>query len=408
MSEILVILTLLLFGQLGDRYLSADDASVLPPDYSEEANSSPTDQPTQNPAATESTSDQAELFEDAPQESPEQNAVDSTTETHSPSANESPAVQLPNSTTENVPPATTGLPNTSTEVSPEKVLGTFSEPVVGSQLSGTPVALTEVIASSSTRREQTQRVEAYWSLSQAVLDYNLALKEKVELAALRRNIAQAGPQWDNSLKLAESREQLALRAARVAQQRVAEALGLTSEDLAPLPSDLPFVGTYNTRFTELFPQLNGNLQGQIPRLAKEYDEYLTSAAEVLKNEAQEISDAREWMFAVDEQRSPNTDGKELLAAYDLFAANRRLFVQTIGDYNREIVRYTELATPGNVEPQRLVAMLIRVEGTPTSKIDSEVRRASAEEAASQQRSTPENSWHALPNNAERSILVPRR
>lgn len=405
MFELLVILTLLLFGQVGDRYPSAEDASVLPPDYSEESSLSTTDQPPQSPAVSENTSDAAKLFEDSIEE---QNTAEGTMESASPAADELPVVSPPNETTVTSPPASTRLPNSSTKVSPEKVLGTFSEPVVGSQLSGTPVALAEVIASSSTRREQTQRVEDYWSLSQAVLDYNLALKEKVELAALRRNFGQASPPWENSLKLAESREQLALRAARVAQQRVAEALGLASEDHAPLPSDLPFVGTYNTRFTELFPQLEGNSQGQTLRLAKEYDEYLTSAAEVLKNEAKEISDAREWMFAVDEQRSPNTDGKELLAAYDLFAANRRLFVQTIGDYNREIVRYTELATPGTVEPRRLVAMLIRVEGTTTNTVDTEVRRASAEESASPQRSTPENSWHALPNNSERSILVPRQ
>ncbi|QEG35563.1 superantigen-like protein SSL4 [Bythopirellula goksoeyrii] len=412
MSEMCLIFCLLLFGQLGDRYPISETDSVLPLDLSEEASSSPAEQPPQDSAETDST---AGLFEDSPQDTLEQNTIEGSTETDPITAVETPVVTPPSETSKPAPPATTSVPSTSTADSPDSILKSFSESVSGSQLPGTPVALTEVIASSPTRREQTQHVEAYWDLSQAVLDYNLALKETIELATLRRGIAQAGPQWEHSLNLAKSREQLALERAQVAQQRVAAILSLTSEDHAPLPSDFPFVGTYNTRFSELFPLQNSISQEQTPRIAKEYDGFLTGAAGVIENQAKEISNAREWMFTVSEQRSPNTDGKELLTAYELFAARRRLFVQTVADYNRAIVRYTELATPGTVEPQRLVAMLIRVEGTPATTVDSAVRRTSAEEqldssdvSRSQSRSTPENSWNALPNNAERSILVPRR
>ncbi len=406
MSKVLLILGLLSIGQLGDRYPNADDTSTLPRDSSEGVTTSSAVQPDQESAQSESTTAQTELFEDAPQDSGEiaRSSDAAAGDTTGP-------IEPPIATSEATPPATSDAPQTPTVNDPLTLLKSFSEPGTGSQLSGTPVALAEVIASSPTRNEQTQQVEAYWDLSQAVLDYKLAIKEKIELAALRRGIAQAGPHWDKSLKLADSREQFALHTALVAQQRLAKMLSLASEDPAPLPSDLPFVGTYNTRYEELFSQRDGSFQGQTPRIAKEYDLFLTSVAQIIENEAEGIGDAREWMFAVSEQRNPDTDGRELLSAYELFAARRRLFVSAVGDYNRAIVRYTEIATPGIVEPQRLVAMLIRVDST----VDAAVRRTSAEEQLdstgsrnSQPRATAENGWHALPNNSERSILVPSR
>lgn len=400
MSKVLLILGLMSFGQLGDRYPNADDISTLPRDSSEGVTTSSAVQPAQESVQAKSTTAQAELFEDPPQDSGEvARSFDAS------AADTTRPFEPPIATSKATPPVTSDAPQTPIVNDPLTLLKSFSEPGTASQLSGTPVALAEVIASSSTRNEQTQRVEAYWDLSQAVLDYNLALKEKIELAALRRGISQAGPHWDNSLKLADSREQFALHLALVAQQRVAKMLSLTNENHAPLPSDLPFVGTYNTRYGELFSQRDGSSQSQI---AKEYDQFLTSAAQIIENEAEGIGDAREWMFAVSEQRSPDTDGRELLSAYELFAAHRRLFVSAVGDYNRAIVRYTVIATPGIVEPQRLVAMLIRVDGTPSNTVDAEVRHTSAEEAVPQQRSTAENGWHALPNNSERSILVPRQ
>ncbi|TWU20073.1 hypothetical protein [Bythopirellula polymerisocia] len=402
MSGTLLVLGFLLFGQLVDRYPAAEKTSALLLDYAAEVGSTPVEEPQQESPASGISPSVSDMFDIQTQDSVEPSST--TPEEKELRTNDSPPTSGAVAPQSSVQPP----PQTTSASEPITFLENFSEPVTSSQLSGTPVTLVEVIASSPNRREQTQRVETYWDLSRAVLEYNLSLKEKIELEALRRGIAQAGPHWDQSLSQNESRERLALRAVQVAQQRMAQMLGFTREDQSPLPSDLPFVGTYNTRFAELFPQ-------QTQRVAKEYDEYLTNASQVIVNEAKEIAAARDWMFAVSEQRSPQTDGKELLVAYELFAARRRLFVETVANYNREIVRYTEIATPGSVEPQRLVAMLIRVAGSPSSTVDPAVRRTSAEEQVnpadagqSQPRTTAENSWHALPNNSERSILVPSR
>src|SRR4029078_505596 len=55
-----------------------------------------------------------------------------------------------------------------------------------------------------------------------------------------------------------------------------------------------------------------------------------------------------------------------IRARALLALTRRAFVQTPRDYNRRIARYSELATPGQISPDRLTGMLIRRASSSTS------------------------------------------
>jgi hypothetical protein len=52
----------------------------------------------------------------------------------------------------------------------------------------------------------------------------------------------------------------------------------------------------------------------------------------------------------------------MLRALELLALRRRAFVQIGRDYNQRIVRYTELATPGDIGADRLIGMLIKRDG----------------------------------------------
>src|SRR4029078_12135397 len=54
-----------------------------------------------------------------------------------------------------------------------------------------------------------------------------------------------------------------------------------------------------------------------------------------------------------------------IRARALLALTRRAFVQTPRDYNRRIARYSELATPGQITPDRLTGMLIKPPGYST-------------------------------------------
>jgi hypothetical protein len=91
-----------------------------------------------------------------------------------------------------------------------------------------------------------------------------------------------------------------------------------------------------------------------------------------------------------------------------------MFLGAVKEYNLGIVRYTEIATPGTLDTERLVAMLIRTGSSPENTFDSDVQRANAEETAnpSDSSSIPPagraDGWNSAPqSNAERSILVPR-
>jgi hypothetical protein len=60
---------------------------------------------------------------------------------------------------------------------------------------------------------------------------------------------------------------------------------------------------------------------------------------------------------------PSGDGTSTLQALELLALRRRAFVQIARDYNRRIERYTELASPGQIDTDRLIGMLIRRENS---------------------------------------------
>src|SRR5690606_30948050 len=129
----------------------------------------------------------------------------------------------------------------------------------------------------------------------------------------------------------------------------------------------PFTGRYETRYEQIF-------LGRSSALAQQLNEFLGRAHEDLSTRTHEIAMARQWMFTVSDRRSPQSDGNELLKAYELFALRRRAFVSAVRDYNLAIVRYTEIATPGTLDTERLVAMLIRTGSSPGTTFDRDVQR----------------------------------
>ncbi len=73
----------------------------------------------------------------------------------------------------------------------------------------------------------------------------------------------------------------------------------------------------------------------------------------------------------------------MVKALELLALNRRAFVQIARDYNKRIARYTELARPGQLRTERLVAMLIK-----TDSIASRAPQTVAPNARTRSQATP--------------------
>jgi hypothetical protein len=68
-----------------------------------------------------------------------------------------------------------------------------------------------------------------------------------------------------------------------------------------------------------------------------------------------------------EQVARGGDAVGTLRALEFLALRRRAFVQIARDYNRRIARYSELATPGQVSPDRLTSMLILTPASTANK-----------------------------------------
>ncbi len=278
-----------------------------------------------------------------------------------------------------------------------------------SQLNGSPLALGDALAGATTRAMQSQRVELYWELSTAVMQYHLALRELSELSALQQSILQAEPAWDDVRETFHANSQTKLQAARALQYQLLNEMGGAADAALPLPSDLPLCGAYQTRYEDLFG-------GQYVPEAAALDQLIKGEYSSLRWQAGSVASARQWLDAVSRQRSSQSDGSDLLQAYHSFASARRLFLHGLNQYNNHIVRYTELATPRQVGTQRLVAMLIKTDSLKWKR--EGIRRTSAEQQVDDSNTSREQiRTYADPNETdarnsakpefrkERSILI---
>jgi hypothetical protein len=224
----------------------------------------------------------------------------------------------------------------------------------GARLPGHPISLDEVVASATSRNDQSQRIDAYWDLCSSAADYYLGLREHEELRRLKALVANVGPAWQQAEAELGIRIGTSQRAAVASQYRLANLIGRTEADSLLLPVDLPHCGDYYTRFDQVFA-------GRQSAEAEQLSELLPLRYEELKDATSAVSRAEQWLDSVATQRSTATDGTGMLRALELLAPRRRAFVQIVRDYNRRIARYSELAAPGPIESDRLIGMLIKRE-----------------------------------------------
>ena len=255
---------------------------------------------------------------------------------------------------------------------PADLFKTLTQPAGSEKLTGMPLTLAAAIQNTSSRARQTQRVALYWELSKCVADYYLTAQEAIELRALQGGISRPNELWLQTQQTTETRKQVALNAVKVAQLRLQKTLG-SGNTVLPLPVDTPLCGAYETRYDQIF-------NGRTSQEAQQLSELLPLRYEELELQATSATAAREWLLTSSNNRSLQDDGTLLLKAYEQLALQRRNFVATAYQYNAEIVRYTELAVPQNVNTRRLVAMLIPTNDSLTGGWQQgSIRRTSAEE-----------------------------
>ncbi len=255
-----------------------------------------------------------------------------------------------------------------------ELLRNLAKPVGNEKLVGVPLSLGDAVQNAASRAEQTERVKLYWELSEAVTDFHLTSLEEIELQSLRNGIGQAGQAWGQAQQTGTARKRVARSTVEVAQLRLQKELRLSDQSNLPLPSDLPHCGAYETKYEQIF-------SGRSSREAEQLGELLSLRHKELGQRAVASMTAREWLILVSKQRSAQSDGTQLLKAYENLALQRREFVSTAYQYNASIARYTELAVPQNIGAIRLVAMLIQTDGNSAKDWQrGSIRRTNAEEA----------------------------
>ncbi len=221
----------------------------------------------------------------------------------------------------------------------------------GSRLTGSPIGLPAVVRSARDRQEQSLRINAYWDLCSAVADYYLSLHEEGELERLAAQSPQLSTPLRAAISKLKTRRDTALTAARATQHRLA-ALMRQSNTSPPLPDDLPHCGSYRTKFSQTF-------SGNGPKEAYELHQLLPLRHAELLGAARAVQQSEDWFGQIVRRAGTAEAAEGVVKALELHALNRRAFVQIARDYNRRITRYTELARPGKVGSDRLVAMLIK-------------------------------------------------
>lgn len=302
----------------------------------------------------------------------------------------------------------------SSSAKPRRLIEQWLKQPESSELSGAPISLLEVVSGAASRAEQTGRAKAYWTLVFDVASYYLCLREATEQEALRQATTQPGSLWDEARTAAETRRRAAFHQARASQIQLASILGIRDPTAFPLPSDVPHAGDYETRHDQLFT-------GGSPPEAEALDSLIRLKQGEIQRQANDVAQAREALMQISQQREPDSDGTELLIAYELYRLRRHELLQSVADYNMSIARYTLLAAPDSVSPERLVSMLIEVKNASQEQDPSDrIQQANAEESAGEQNNLRQSDYEAETSRAreseressgersERSIVVPNR
>jgi len=361
---LLAVAALLLFGQV-----TASERYPAPPTPAEPLSAAATGESDATPEKSPQTS-QPELPAAAPASEPASaESVDSQKDapTAPPAAPADTAKPADTATVPTIP----GPAPVVTVPRPSELIREWAKPPASRQLSGMPTTLGEALRDAKTRGEQTERTKAYWDLSARVASYYLALRDVTELETLRRGIVSPGAAWDAKRKSLDSALQLARQSAETAQLRMQQTLGRSTAAALPLPADLPHCGKYDSRYDEIFADRNDPAAAHLNDLLPlKYDE--------MRTQARLVAEAYAWLDQVSQRREPNSDGVGVLRAHDLLSLQRRALVETVRQYNQDIVAYTELAAPSEVGADRLVAMLIRVSAPNGDWIDpTGIQQASA-------------------------------
>lgn len=221
---------------------------------------------------------------------------------------------------------------------------------------GASLSLRDALRSAADRQRQLDVVRAYWRLGVSAADYHHAQEEAALLAEL---ISPRAVHEQAQLRAAQAQANARRDEAKLAyvdaQHDLADKAARTSDDL-PTASDLPFVGVYNTRFSQVFA-------GRVaPASLRRIDRTLPHSLHLIQSRASAVAAAenalQELATAYDDGR---VDATTVLEAVTAWRDQRIAFLATVRDYNSSIAEYALHAAGSVVNQDQIVSMLIETE-----------------------------------------------
>ncbi len=254
-------------------------------------------------------------------------------------------------------PATSGAVEADPPVSPTKAVRQRLEQILAVAAAefpdARPLSLRDALEGKWQRSQQRDVITAYWQLAASLARLGGLLDSAASFppaapapgAAAAPHTSASGRDAQDQLRLAA-----AIDRARISviddQHQLAVALGRSPSDDLPIPTDVPHVGRYRTRYTELFASNPANgrpVSSPRMRSASRLDAVLPIRHRVVLQTA-ELLDARNLSVEV--------------ASDDIKA-----FAAAVMQYNLEIAEYAMLVAGEGVEGRRLIPMLIKEKQT---------------------------------------------
>lgn len=221
----------------------------------------------------------------------------------------------------------------------QRLLNDWLNPGADNTARETDVALVDVIGRTSPGETRTRAVEAYWDWVLAYLDFVGSQQEKDFIDQRRDNSVEGKAAHFSSIARVEDAK-LTLLEKLLALE---DFIGLPHNP-DRIPTDVPFVGAYDTKFDRLF-------RGQSPADLRRIHLRLPLAHKVVLARANSTDAAKGLLLE-----------RPSLEAIKTYREQRRAFLDAVRDYNLAITRYA-MAVGGSVPDRESVAKMLIMEPT---------------------------------------------
>ncbi len=254
---------------------------------------------------------------------------------------------------------------------PEMIAAALDNDDALNRLNGRRMTLVEALSYANTPQRQLEVIHAYWHLVSSVARYNLECRLIRRLEDLRNSAADGFTKQRALASAAAAREE-ARCVALAAQHGLAQSAMLGVGDSLPLPGDAPHVGSYRTRFAEIF-----SVQ-PAPSRMRLIDRALPIHCKAIDARARAIVAAdKSLAAAMADHDGGRGDLEGVVSRIAQLNRQHLALVESVCSYNHEIVEYAVASLAQPISGPALVAMLIESKHGGATYLDPMMRPASA-------------------------------